>query len=301
MDLRHFDALIAVAEEGTFTAAADELNTSQSNVSEQIRQLESELGAQLFSRGRHGALPTESGLVVLERARRIRREIEAMRVDVASVQGLQVGEASLGVVGTASRWVAPAIVAAMRDIAPAVRLHITEAPSERLGELVLAHELAQAIVTEPVSDHRLFSDHLIDEDLVGLAPKGFDVGDQPVPLARFARFRLVLPPTSNPLRRELEGVARDAGIALATPVEVDGVRLIVDIVAEGSGVTVLPTTAIPPDTDAVQVFAIDGLPRRRLALITARDAHLSLADRAVRTALETLVAERLLVGGPVTG
>lgn len=293
MEIRHLDALIAVAEEGTFTAAADVLNTAQSNVSAQILQLEADVGAQLFVRGRQGAVPTESGLVVLERARRIRRELEAMREDVASLRGLQVGEASLGLVGTASRWLAPALVQSLHSIAPGVRFHITEAPSERLSELVLEHALAQAVVTEPVTDHRLVSEALFDEALVGLAPSSFDVGPEPVSPERLVQFRLVLPPPGNPLRQEVEQAVRDRGVALTTPVEVDGVRLIVDIVEAGNGVTVLPATAVPPEARNVRVFRIDGMPRRRLALVTARDAHLSLADRAVRDALQRLLLERM--------
>ena len=65
MELRHLDAVLAVAEEGSFTAAADLLATVQSNVSEQVRQLEAELGAELFVRSRRGARPTDSGEVVL--------------------------------------------------------------------------------------------------------------------------------------------------------------------------------------------------------------------------------------------
>ena len=103
MEIRHLDAVLAVADEGSFTAAADALSTVQSNVSGQVRQLEAELGAELFVRSRRGATPTDSGEVVLERARRIRRELEALRADLSMLQGLEVGEASFGVVGTASR------------------------------------------------------------------------------------------------------------------------------------------------------------------------------------------------------
>ena len=114
MELRHLDTLLAIAEEGSFTAAADALATVQSNVSLQVRQLEEELGAELFVRSRRGAIPTECGNAVLERARRIRRELEALRADLSMLQGLAAGEASFGIVGTASRWVVPALVADLR-------------------------------------------------------------------------------------------------------------------------------------------------------------------------------------------
>src|SRR5258708_11720118 len=77
MALRQLDTLLAIAEQGSFTAAADVLSTVQSNVSEQVRQLEEELGADLLVRGRRGAMPTECGAAVLERARPVPRALPA--------------------------------------------------------------------------------------------------------------------------------------------------------------------------------------------------------------------------------
>jgi len=293
VELRHLDVLLAIAEEGSFTAAADSLVTVQSNVSEQVRQLEAELGVSLLVRSRRGAMPTECGEVVLERARRIRRELDAMRVDLSMLQGLQAGDASFGVVGTASRWLVPALVADLRRDAPGVHLRITEGASERLAAEVVAHELAQAVVTEPVTDHRLRVDHLLDEELIGLrGTRGPDLGPEPVPLERLAQASLVLPPPENPLRREVEAAAAAAGVTLSVPIEVEGIRLIADLVAASDAVSVLPETALPTQVRGVQSFTLTKLPPRRLAFVTARDAHLSLADRAVRDGVLRLVSAR---------
>src|SRR5215470_5263395 len=108
MLLKHLETLLAISEEGSFTAAADALATVQSNVSEQVRQLERELGVPLVVRGRRGA-------VVLDRARRVQRELDAMRADLALLQGLEAGHSRLGVVGTASRWLVPALIADLRE------------------------------------------------------------------------------------------------------------------------------------------------------------------------------------------
>ncbi len=179
MELRHLDTLLAIDEEGSFTAAAESLSTVQSNVSEQVRQLEAELGASLLVRSRRGALPTECGDVVLDRARRIRREIEAMRVDLAAILGLEVGESSFGIVGTASRWVVPPVVAELRARAPGVRLRIQEAASERLVSEVADGDLAQAVVTEPVTHPRLRAEPLLEEALVAVIPIEADLHDGP--------------------------------------------------------------------------------------------------------------------------
>ncbi len=290
MELRHLDALVAIDDHRSFTAAADALHTVQSNVSDMIRQLEAELGVTLLVRGRRGAEPTEFGVVALDRARRIQAELAALHDDVRMLLGLEVGHASLGVVGTVSRWLVPELVASIRRDAPRIRFRVNEGASERLAADVATRNIAQAVLTEPVTDARLVVEHLLVEDLVALVPADFDLGaDPPVALAMLARHPLVLPPQGNPLRDEVDNAAIDQGVQLDVPVEIEGVRLIGDLVAAGAGLSIIPETAVPPDDERLRAIAIADMPPRRLALVTARGTQLSLADRAVREAVIRLV------------
>lgn len=297
MELRHLDALLAIDEEGSFTAAADALATVQSNVSEQVRQLEDELGAELLVRSRRGARPTECGQVVLDRARRIRRELEAMRTDLAALLGLEIGDATFGIVGTASRWVVPPLVERLRHRSPGIRLRIQEAASERLVQEVVDGDLAQAVVTEPVTHPRVRTQTLLEEALVAVVPVEADLPGAPVPLGSVLALGLILPPAENPLRHEVESAAAQQGLEVVVTVEVEGIRLIADLVASGAGASILPRTALPPELDDVRTVAISGVPPRRLALVTSRDAQLSLADEAVRASVLGVVADRRQLAG----
>jgi len=292
MDVRQLEALLAVAETGSFTAAADHLHTVQSNVSEHVRQLEAELGVQLLVRGRRGTVPTEFGARVIERARAIRSEIDALHKDLSMLQGLETGHATLGVVGTVSRLLVPMVVAEMRRSAPGLSLRLTEGASERLAGEVAERQLASAVVTEPVSDPRLHVEHLRDEDLVALVPS-FLRPDwrEPIPLAELARETLILPPAGNPLRDEVETAAQAERVELRVPIEVEGVRLIADLVGAGVGVSILPETAVARDHTGVRQLRIARMPPRRLALVTARGVQLSLADQAVHDAVRRMVRE----------
>ena len=293
MEIRQLEALLAVAEEGSFTAAADRLRTVQSNVSEHVRQLETELGVQLLVRSRSGTVPTEFGAKVLEHARAIRHEIEALRQDLSMLQGLEVGYAAFGVVGTVSRWLVPPLVAEMRRVAPGVSLRVTEGASERLAAAVVERDLATALVTEPVVDTRLVVEHLRDEALVALVPAALDLGaPEPVPLSVLAQYPLVLPPTGNPLRDEVDETAREERVALGVPVEVEGIRLIGDLVAAGVGLSIVPETAIP-DGPGLRRVAIARMPPRRLALVRARGAHLTVADQMLAEVVARLVREHV--------
>ena len=145
-------------------------------------------------------------------------------------------------------------------------------------------------MTEPVSDPRLVVEHLRDEDLVGLIPSSLVIdAPEPVPLALLSVHPVILPPHGNPLRDEVDDAARAEHIELRVPIEVEGIRLIADLVASGAGVSILPETAVPDDHPAVRTVRIARMPPRRLALITARGVQLSLADQAVHDAVRMLV------------
>lgn len=294
MDLRHLEVLAAICEAGSFSAAADLLHTVQSNVSDQIRLLERELGVPVLVRGRRGASPTEFGKLVLERARRIRGELEALHADLSMVQGLRSGHASLGIVGTASRWLVPALVADLRERAPGVGLRVNEGATERLLSEVIRGEVAMAVLTEPASDSRLHVEHLLEEEYVGLVPPETPLDESLRSFEAFVALPLILPPVGNPVRDELEAVAAVRGLKLVVPVEVEGIRLIADLVAAGQGASILPITAVPDGFPVSRRFELIGVPKRRLALVTSPERHLSLAELAVREAVLRLVANRRL-------
>ncbi len=162
-------------------------------------------------------------------------------------------------------------------------------------------ELGSAVVTEPVADARLIVEHLRDEGLVGLVPVSLAISARaPVALSVIAAHPLILPPQGNPLRDEVDEAARAGHVELRVPVEVEGIRLIADLVASGAGVSILPESAVDDSHPEVRSVRIAHMPPRRLALITARGVQLSLADQAVHDAVRALVRRPQRDGGQVT-
>lgn len=147
-----------------------------------------------------------------------------------------------------------------------------------------------AVLTEPASGSRLLVEHLLDEEYVGLVPPGTPLAEDLASFEVFVTRPLILPPVGNPVRDQLEAVAGAHGLKLAVPVEVQGIRLIADLVAAGQGASILPSTAVPDGFPASRRFALTGMPKRRLALVTSPERHLSLAELAVRDAVLRLAA-----------
>ncbi|HVN50261.1 MAG TPA: LysR family transcriptional regulator, partial [Acidimicrobiales bacterium] len=125
MDLRQLAALVAVAEAGSFSAAARRLHTVQSNVSTHVARLERELDVVLVDRA-SGEL-TEAGSAVVTRARQIQAELDALEGDMASLHDEVSGHVRLGVIGTTARWVVPPLLVAMTERHPRVHLVVVDA------------------------------------------------------------------------------------------------------------------------------------------------------------------------------
>ena len=108
MDIRQLNALVAVVDNGSFSAAAQSLHTVQSNISTHIARLEKELNVSLIDR-QTGVL-TEEGQLVVERARRVQTELESISLDVKALHSEVSGIVRLGVIGTTGRWVSPILL-----------------------------------------------------------------------------------------------------------------------------------------------------------------------------------------------
>lgn len=288
MDLRQLEVLRAINQTGSFTSAADALGTVQSNVSAQLQALEKELHTTLVVRSRQGARLTEQGQVVVDRSKRITAEIDSMLVDLSMLQGLKRGHASIGVIGTASRWLVPTIVQEMRESAPGVTLHITEAPSERLLADVINHDLSVAVVTEPVADSRIEVTTLCEEKLVGIAPRDYGLDTSPKTFEEVSKYPHVLTPPSNPLRTWIDNAAREENVVLEVPVNCEGIRLLPRLVRSRVGCSILPLTALPVEQEVFTIYPIINLAPRQLALISAKDAVLSMAERVVTDVIKRL-------------
>jgi DNA-binding transcriptional LysR family regulator len=298
MDLRQLNALVAVAEHGGFSSAADSLHTVQSNVSSHIARLERELGVTLVDR--HGGRLTEEGALVVARARRISGELEGVVADLAALRDIIVGPARLGMIGTTSRWLVPRVLAMAGERHPRVRLIVVDATSTSLEPRVLAGELDLAVVNLPVPGRDLTTEPLFDEDLVLVVPTGHPLTTRDrVEMGDLASLELLLPPPGTALRGELDAAAGAAGITLVPRAEVDGVRLIAGMAMEGYGPAIVPATGVSVLGGASapwRALPVEGLPRRRVGIAQRRRGLPPPPVRAIHEVLLEICADPDLPG-----
>ena len=245
MDVRQLATLVAIADHGTFSAAARALYTVQSNVSSHIARLEKELGVTLVDRTQGGL--TEDGTRVVERARRILNEIDDITADMSSRHADVSGQTRLGVIGTTARWLIPGFLNRLGERHPSRARH-RAGGRHLVARAQRAHRTAERC-HRPSPRRRPRTRH---RAAVRRGPPAAGRRRSPVgrsrdtiPLADLDEVPLLLPPPGAALRRVLERAAATADITLRAQAEVDGVRLLASLAFDGFGAAIVPATAVP--------------------------------------------------------
>ena len=290
MDLRQLTSLVAIADHGTFSAAARALYTVQSNVSGHIARLERELGVLLVDRQRGGL--TDEGLVVVERARRVLHELDDISAEMASRGDEVRGDTRLGVIGTTARWLLPQMLTQLAKQHPGVHVTVHEGNTTNLLPRLLTQQLDATIVHLPVDDPEVSVEPLFAEDLVLLVHTRHHLaGHESIALADLAGEPLMLPPIGAALRRAIDRAAANVGVELVAQVEIDGVRLLTSLAFEGFGAAIVPATAVPRWLKGdFRRIAVPELPRRVVGWVQRRRPSPGSPTRALQAVLRDVIA-----------
>jgi LysR family hydrogen peroxide-inducible transcriptional activator len=291
MDLRQLSALVAIADHGSFSAAARALYTVQSNVSGHIARLEKELGVTLVDRQR-GEL-TDDGSQVVERARRILRELEDISADMASRGDSISGDTHLGVIGTTARWFMPQLLPALAQEHPLVHVTVVEGSTTVLLPRLTAGHLDAAIVHLPVDDPDLQVEPLFGEELIVVVHSAHPwAGEDELSLARVASEPLLIPPKGTAMRRILDKAAAACDTALRPQAEIDGVRLMASLAMQGYGPAIVPATAVPQWlAGEFTRITVPELPRRAVGWVQRRRPTPGAPTRAVQQVLRDVLVQ----------
>src|SRR5690348_7074044 len=165
--LRALEAVVALA---SFTGAARQLNLSQSAVSVQIRELEDRLGVRLIERLGKKAYATAAGRDVIEHARRIAAETDAIEAAVRRKRDGWVGRVHIGSTLTGLMYLLPPVLKKLHTAHPGIDLLMTNSPTYRMIEGIASNEMDIALATMPIEDSRLTITPLRAEPMVAILP-----------------------------------------------------------------------------------------------------------------------------------
>ena len=291
MDLRQLGHLLAVVEHRSFSAAARALHTVQSNVSTHVAKLEKELGTVLIDR--HSMEPTAEGSAVVERARRIRTELQAIEDDIVSMRHEVAGEVRIGCIGTTGRWMATPLLGELSARHPALRPVLVDAPTTSLAPRVLDGDLDMAVVNTPVVEAGLETEPLFDEERILVVPSGHPLaGVETIDVTTLASYPVMLTPVGTTFRDAIDQELETVGVRLQAAAEVDGLRLLASLAYQGYAPALLPASAVSdyPAGEWSLVY-VDGLARRSVGLVRNRRTTPSMPVMATKDVLCDVIRE----------
>src|SRR5437763_2381500 len=236
MELRQLRYLVALADERSFTRAAQRELVAQPALSQQIRRLEDELGLPLVDRTTRRVALTAAGELLTERARRVLGEVDAARAELGELAGIRSGRVTIGAMQTLGPFDLPRLLATFHARHPEVELTVREEASDTLAEMVRADAVDLAIlsVTDRIDRHGLELYELASEELVLLLPRDHRLaGRRRVRLAELAGEDFISFREGWAMRHLLARAAREAGFETLVGFESNAVTRITALFALG--------------------------------------------------------------------
>jgi DNA-binding transcriptional LysR family regulator len=290
VELRQLATFVAVAEEGSFTRAADRLHVVQSAVSVGVRNLERELGAMLFDRTTHSVALTDAGRALLPEARTTLAAAQAARDAVDEARGGLRGTIVLGTMQAQGMHAIDlaAVLAAFRADHPAVEVRIRHTGgSVEMARDVQDGRLDLAFVALPGDGPPgVELTPLATEPIVLVVPAGHRLaGRTDIELAAVRDETLVDLPAGWGVRIAVDQSFAAAGVTRTIAYEVNDTATMIDLIRSGLAIGMLPASLVDR-TDAVAFVPIrDRAPEFRTAIALPSNRRPSAATRAM---LETI-------------
>ncbi|ANP51673.1 LysR family cyn operon transcriptional activator [Streptomyces griseochromogenes] len=297
LELRHLRYLLAVAENGTFTRAAEELHISQPTLSQQIKQLERILGVQLLDRTGRTVRLTDAGEAYVHHARRALRDLAAAERAVHDVHDLTRGHLRLAVTPTFTAYLTGPLAAELHTRHPGITLTLREMTQDRIETGLLADEIDLGIAFTGSHLPGITTDELFTETLTLVTSAHHPAGhDRPLPVGDLAGHQLALLSGDFATRGHIDDYLARHGVSPRIAVEANSVQALTEVVQRTTLATALPDAITHDHPDLVPIPLDPPLPTRTVALLTRTDAYQSAAARAFTRLTHDLVRTRHYTG-----
>lgn len=300
MELKPLDWFLCVAETGSLSKAALELEVSQSMLSRGIHDLEDELGQRLFHRTGRGMYPTDFAQRMLPIARRATLEVSRFNSEAMALRGKLSGSVAIGLPGSvAARVVAP-LVQQSRLRFPELSLRFVEGLSGGIEERLAAGRIDIGLLFLPPARVRKSMVPLASSILYLVGPRGDAfTSRRAVTLAQAASRPVMLPGRPHSVRTMVEDLCAQRGLSLTLLCEIESLLAIKETVAAGCGYTIAGYDSVASDVASgrLQASPIKDPAITRLLVMTIGPKNaLTTAARAVAGLMTTVAADLVRSG-----
>ena len=260
MNFKQLTYFMAVADELHFGRAAERLGIAQPPLSRQIKQMEEDMGAVLFSRGRSSITLTQAGERLHERGRDILNQIEDTQLEVRRIGQGAEGRLRIGFVGSATYGILPNIIKSFRANYPQINLSLLPMNNAQLHRQLVNRAIDVAFARPTLVDVEITVKKLGEEPLVLAAPDTIDTGQRrSADLAQFAKHNMILyPEYPRPSYADFVLDACSAkGVEIKNRVFTMDLQTALSLVAIGEGVCIVPASVGNAKRNGIKFLKIE--------------------------------------------
>ncbi len=281
MELRHLRYFLAVADNLSFTRAADQLHVTQPTLSHQVKQLEEQVGSTLFDRiGRRVQL-TPSGEIFRECAQRALKEISSATAAIAELEGLMHGTLTIGAFESFSTSLLPPLLAEFSDLYPGVHVTVRQLLTGQLEEQLEKGNLNLGVAYAPPATDKIVAEKLFDEPLaLVVGTKHALAGRKRIHMAALDGEPLMLLTAEFPSRRLLEGRFSLVGAKPRVVLEINSIQATLATVSSTRLATIL-TKRIAKTIPELRCIELVPTITRTAAIFWRRGGYRTAAARAM--------------------
>lgn len=247
MDIRHLRYFIAIAEAPSLSAAAHTLGVAQPSLSQQVLKIEQELGTKLVQRSARGTVLTEDGELLVRHARTVCDAFERGMDELREARDAVRGKVGFGMPPSVSMVLSVPLVETVRVELPDLRLCAVEAMSGYIKSWIDDGTVDLGFIYDLHKAEHFRTTHVLTEQLFFFsAPDAWPLDSPPgapVRLRDLQPLELILPEMTHGLRATIENYARTRDVHLNVTIEMDAMTQIKELVARGSGYTILSPAA----------------------------------------------------------
>ena len=247
--LRQLNSLIAVYEEGSFTAASERENATQSGISQHISAIEKELGINLFTRNSNGVIPTTICHGFYKKSVEAIRTLKTAEQEAMNAGKGLSGKVNAGLMPTFTRAALAPVLKSISTTHPNIEISIVESYSGSLTDMVKAGELDFALVPVMTGTQGIKYSNLVrDREVLVSSPSFGNNQGEEISLKNLTPLKIVLPTKANIRRIKLEDYFTAHSIEIANIMEMDSMIGTLELVGSTDWVTILPYLICVPDT-----------------------------------------------------
>jgi DNA-binding transcriptional LysR family regulator len=307
LNVARLRVLKEVAYRGSFSAAAEALDYTQSAISQQIAALEAETGMQLLERHPRGVTLTAAGQTLVGHAEGILARLEAAETALSAIAGLRGGRLRMASFPTAGATLMPLAIATFRASYPEVELTLAEGEPEEIAPRLRAAELDLALLFEFDGEQQLGSEvtrvELLADPMYLALPREHRLAERrQIRLADLADERWVQTSSSSPCARHVVRSCHLAGFEPNVSFESDDYQTVQGLVAAGVGVALIPELALSVVREDIVIRALSPTPPVRTVIAASPPgARLVPAAPAMLAVLEALAGDYAKKRGALAG